>query len=159
MAATISMSLSERERAALVRQIASKQISQVVAAERLGIGVRQMKRVMQAWRLTGDAALVSTKRGQPSNRALPATLHAELEKCLRGPYQGVGATLVAEKLLEREGIAVSTETVRRAQIRLKLHRPKSRKDKRVFQLRERRARFGELVQIDSLPPRRRGAAR
>ena len=151
MAATISMSLSERERAAVVRQIASKQISQVVAAARLGIGVRQMKRVMQAWRLTGDAALVSTKRGQPSNRALPATLHAELEKCLRGPYQGVGATLVAEKLLEREGIAVSAETVRRAQIRLKLHRPKSRKDKRVFQLRERRARFGELVQIDGSP--------
>jgi len=145
------MSLSERERAAVVRQIASKQISQVVAAARLGIGVRQMKRVMQAWRLTGDAALVSTKRGQPSNRALPATLHAELEKCLRGPYQGVGATLVAEKLLEREGIAVSAETVRRAQIRLKLHRPKSRKDKRVFQLRERRARFGELVQIDGSP--------
>jgi len=151
MAATISMSLSERERAAVVRQIASKQISQVVAAARLGIGVRQMKRVMQAWRLTGDAALVSTKRGLPSNRALPATLHAELEKCLRGPYQGVGATLVAEKLLEREGIAVSAETVRRAQIRLKLHRPKSRKDKRVFQLRERRARFGELVQIDGSP--------
>ena len=139
MAATISMSLLERERAALVRQVASKHVSQVVAAERLGIGVRQMKRVMHAWRLTGDAALVSVKRGRPSNRALPAALHATLDEHLRGLYQGIGATLVAEKLLEREGIAVSAETVRRAQIRLKLHRPKRRKDKRVFQLRERRS--------------------
>ena len=151
MAATISMSLLERERAALVRPVASKHVSQVVAAERLGIGVRQMKRVMHAWRLTGDAALVSVKRGRPSNRALPAALHATLDEHLRGLYQGIGATLVAEKLLEREGIAVSAETVRRAQIRLKLHRPKRRKDKRVFQLRERRSRFGELVQIDGSP--------
>jgi hypothetical protein len=62
-----------------------------------------------------------------------------------------GATLAAEKLLEREGIAVSAETVRRAQIRLGLWRPKQRRLKRVFQLRERRPRFGELIQIDGSP--------
>jgi hypothetical protein len=48
--------------------------------------------------------------------------------------------------------------VRQIQIGLKLSRPKSRRAKRVFQLRERRSRFGGLIQIDSLPPRRRGAA-
>ncbi len=63
-------------------------------------------------------------------------------------YEGFGPTLAAEKLLERDGIVVSAETVRRLQIGLKLWRPKTRRAKRVFQLRERRSRFGELVQID-----------
>jgi hypothetical protein len=86
---------------------------------------------------------------------VPADFHTSLEEHLRGQYQGFGPALAAEKLLEREGVTVSAETVRRAQIRLKLWRPKTRKQKRVHQLRERRSRFGELIQIDSLPLRRR----
>ena len=56
-----------------------------------------------------------------------------------------------EKLLERDGIAVSAETVRQMQIALGLWRPKKRRHKRVFQLRERRHRFGVLIQIDGSP--------
>lgn len=151
MADTLSMSGPERERAFVVRQIASGQFSQAIGAERLGIGVRQMKRLMRLWRANGDAGLVSRKRGQPSNRTLPPDFHISLELHLRGQYQGFGPTLAAEKLLEREGIKVSAETVRRAQIRLKLWRPKSRKQKRLHQLRDRRPRFGELIQIDGSP--------
>jgi hypothetical protein len=151
MAGTLSMSASERERACVVRQLAAGQFSQAIGAERLGIGLRQMKRLMRLWRTDGDAGLVSRKRGQPSNRTLPAGFHTSLEEHLRGQYQGFGPTLAAEKLLEREGVTVSAETVRRAQIRLKLWRPKTRKQKRVHQLRERRPRFGELIQIDGSP--------
>ena len=59
--------------------------------------------------------------------------------------------MAAEKLAERDGIEVSRETVRRIQVGLKLHKPKKRRAKRVFQLRERRPRFGELIQIDASP--------
>jgi hypothetical protein len=41
--------------------------------------------------------------------------------------------------------------VRRAQIRLGLWRPKKRRLKRTFQLRDRRPRFGELIQTDGSP--------
>jgi transposase len=64
------MSLTERERAWVVRQVASGQFSQGVAAERLGIGLRQMKRLMRQWRVSGDAGLVSRQRGRRSNRSL-----------------------------------------------------------------------------------------
>jgi hypothetical protein len=47
-----------------------------------------------------------------------------------------------------DGITVSAETVRRLHIDLGLWRPKTR---RGFQLRERRPRFGELIQIDGSP--------
>jgi transposase len=151
MPATLSMSAKERERAFVVRQVASGQFNQGVAAERLGIGLRQMKRLIRLWRVSGDAGLVSRKRGHGSNRSLSPAFHTTLEGHLRGQYQGFGATLAAEKLSERDGIKVSAETVRRAQIRLGLWRPKKRRLKRTFQLRDRRPRFGELIQIDGSP--------
>ena len=151
MPATLSMSVKERERAFVVRQVACGQFRQGVAAERLGIGLRQMKRLIRLWRVSGDAGLVSRKRGHGSNRSLPLAFHTTLEEHLCGQYQGFGPTLAAEKLSERDGIKVSAETVRRAQIRLGLWRPKKRRLKRTFQLRDRRPRFGELIQIDGSP--------
>ena len=56
-----------------------------------------------------------------------------------------------KQLSERDGIVVSLEMVRRIQTRLELHRPKKRGEKRVFQVRDRRRRSGELVQIDGSP--------
>ena len=70
---------------------------------------------------------------------------------LKGKYEGFGPTLAAEKLAAVEGITVSAETLRQMQIGLGLWRPKRRRMKRVFQLRERRPRFGELIQIDGSP--------
>jgi transposase len=145
------MSLPERERAFIVRQVEAGQWSQKVAAERLGIGVRQIKRLIRLWRASGDAGLVSRKRGRASNRTLSPAFHAALEEHLRGQYQGFGPTLAAEKLAERDEVKVSAETVRRAQIRLGLWRPKKRRLKRTYQLRDRRPRFGELIQIDGSP--------
>ena len=46
---------------------------------------------------------------------------------------------------------MSAETVRQMQIAMGLWRPKKRRHKRVFQLRQRRPRFGELIEIDGSP--------
>ncbi len=67
---------------------------------------------------------------------------------MRGKYAGFGPTLAAEKLAETERIAISRESIRRLQIAFGLWKPKSRKARRAFLLRERRPRFGELIQID-----------
>jgi hypothetical protein len=66
-------------------------------------------------------------------------------------YADFGATRATEKLVELDGIKVSVEMVRRLQIGLRLWRPKTRRPRRVFQLREPRPRFGELIQIDGSP--------
>jgi hypothetical protein len=70
---------------------------------------------------------------------------------LKGRYPDFGPTLAAEKLLEVDGIKVSRESIRQLQIELGLWKPKTRRVRRVFQLRERRPRFGELIQIDGSP--------
>ena len=78
-------------------------------------------------------------------------MRGRIAALLRDKYADFGATLAAEKLLERDAIRVSIETVRRIQIELGLWRPKTRRARRVFQLRQRRPRFGELIQIDGSP--------
>jgi transposase len=145
------MSGDERDRASLVRQTLEKHLGQREASERLGIGVRQFKRLVRSWKLSGDAGVVSRQRGRPSNNRLDDDLRRRIGDLLRDKYPDFGATLAAEKLLELEGIEVSVETVRRIQIELELWTPKARRVGRVFQARERRPRFGELIQIDGSP--------
>ncbi len=145
------MSIVERERSHLVRQTQENQLSQRQASERPGISVRQLKRLVRSWKQQGDAGLVSRQRGQPSNNRLPPGERQRIATLLREKYPDFGPTLAVEKLLEREGIVVSAETVRQLQIARGLWRPKQRRQKRVFQLRERRPCFGELIQIDGSP--------
>lgn len=147
----LTMSGKERERAFLVRQAIEGGLSQRQAAERLGIGVRQFKRLVRAWRVSGDGGLVSRQRGRASHRRMSEDQRALITGLLQQKYAGFGATLAAEKLAELDQIKISIETVRRIQLDLGLWRPKKRRAKRVFQLRERRPRFGELIQIDGSP--------
>jgi len=147
----LERSSDERERSHLVRGFVEARMGQREASERLGIGVRQFKRLVRAWKQDGDAGLVSRQRGRPSNRRLNAVRRADIVTLLQDKYTGFGATLASEKLLGLDGIEVSVETVRQMQISLGLWKPKARRAKRVFQLRERRPRFGELIQIDGSP--------
>ena len=145
------MSAAERDRAYVVRQALEGRLGQREASERLGIGVRQFKRLVHRLRQYGDGGVVSRQRGRASNNRLPAALRGRITALLKDKYTDFGPTLAAEKLLELEAITVSVETIRQMQIQLGLWKPKRRRSRRVFQVRERRARFGELIQIDGSP--------
>ena len=95
--------------------------------------------------------LVSRQRGRASNHRMGTEKRERLTALLRDKYADFGPTLAAEKLLELEGFTVSRESIRQVQIAQGLWKPKRRRVRRVFQLRERRARFGELIQIDGSP--------
>lgn len=147
----LAMSSTERDRSHIMRALSKGLLFQREAAERLGLSVRQVKRVLRAWRTSGDAGLVSRQRGRASPRRLEASKRVRIEELLRDKYPDFGATLAAEKLRERDGVAVSRETVRRIQIDLGLARARRRRSARVHGPRERRPRLGELIQIDGSP--------
>lgn len=147
----LGMSRSERERSHLVRLVITKKLTQRKAAEQLDICVRQVKRLVRAYRSQGDAGLVSRRRGRVSPQRLSEDRREKIVELLRGKYADFGPTLAAEKLGELDGIEISRESVRRLQMASGLWGPKRRKAKRVFKLRERRPRFGELIQIDGSP--------
>ncbi len=111
------MSSAERERLVVIGQVASKVLRQGLAAERLGLCVRQVKRLVRAYREWGDAALVSRQRGRASNRRLEAGVTAWVKGFLLGKYKDFDPTQAAEKLAELEGIAVSRSGSVRARSR------------------------------------------
>ena len=127
----------------VIRQTRKAHLSQGEASEGLGIGVRQVKRLERLWTQDGDAGLVSRQRGRPSNHRLAAGQRDRIGVLLAKKYPDFGPTLAAEKLAEREGFTVPAEMVRRMQIALGLWRTRKRRQARVFQLRERRPRFGD----------------
>ncbi len=135
----------------VVRQVAEKRLRQREGAERLEVCLRQMKRLVQRWRCHGDAGLVSRRRGCPSPNRMGVDKRKEIVAILQGKYPDFGATLACEKWAALEGITVSVETVQPIQIASDLWKPKKRRPKRVFQVRQRRPRYGELVQIDGSP--------
>ena len=145
------MSKSELRRLEVVQNLESGQIRQGDAAARLGISVRQVKRLVRAFRALGPGAVVSKRRGQPSNnRTDPALVEAAIG-LVRDRYFDFGPTLACEKLNEYDGISIKRERLRLAMIEAGLWSTKRRRRAKVHAPRDRRAQVGELVQGDGSP--------
>lgn len=148
----IYMTEQEKNRADLFSRISQKIISQTEAAKQLGLSVRHVQRLYAQYRKSGLRALVSRQRGRPSNHQLPVVLRArirELVTCEK--YNGFGPTFMCEKLEQLHGITVSKETTRQLMIQSGVWAGKKKKSPVIHQQRKRRARYGELMQIDGSP--------
>jgi transposase len=151
MEGIVAMSAKERERLKVIEAVQEKRLRQAGAAKRLGLSVRQVKRLVRAHRQAGAAGLVSKRRGRASNRRIEQAEREEVLAQVRARYADFGPTLAAEYLHSYQGYTRSVETLRRWMIEDGLWQPKRQRRQRPFQLRERRACVGELVQIDGSP--------
>ena len=145
----ITMSGKERDRLRVIEAVRERRLKQGEAAARLGLSVRQVKRLVRAHRAAGAVGLVSKRRGQPSRRRIGEAEREQVLACVRGHYADFGPTLAAEYLHSYHGFTRSVETLRQWMISDELWVAKRARRKRVFQLRERRASVGELVQDGS----------
>ena len=147
----LAMSAKERERLVVVRAVGEGRLKQAAAAERLGVSVRQVKRLVRAWRGSGAAGLVSKRRGQPSARRIDEQSKRGWIDLIRQRYPDFGPTLACEQLAEHHAFTHSRETLRGWMIEAGLWKDKRVRARRVFQLRQRCPAVGELVQIDGSP--------
>ena len=147
----VEMSATELSRLEVIQRVSEKRMKQKEAGEILHLGTRQIKRLLKRYRKQGTAGLVSKHRGRKSNNHLAESVKKKALDLLKTKYKGFGPTLAHEKLVEKEKLKLSDESVRKIMIEEDLW--KSRKLKKIVthQLRERRACFGELVQIDGSP--------
>jgi len=147
----LAMSRKELTRLEVVQAVVKKRMRQHVAAARLGISVRQVKRLVRAYRRENAAGLVSRRRARPSNRRISAHEQAHYLALVRTHYHDFGPTLAAEYLSAHHGFTRSTETLRGWMIGAGLWEAKKARSKRAHPSRERRPRVGELIQIDGSP--------
>ena len=121
----ITLSPRERDRLKVLYEVKQKRLTQVVAAQRLKVTDRQVRRMLLRIRERGDSALVHGLRGRPSNRKLAARLEQKILARLRQRYADFGPTLAAEHLAQ-EGFRVSRQTLRKWMTKAVLWRPRSR---------------------------------
>ena len=142
------MSNREITRLEIMQRLKEKRLTQKEAAGMLGISTRQVKRLWRAYRKKGAQGLVSKRRGKPSNNRLDAGVAQQALDLIKEKYEDFGPTLAHEKLTEEHQLQLSRESVRRIMIEEGVWKPKRAKQPSAHQMRERRACFGELVQID-----------
>ena len=143
------MSLRDRDRLAVWRQVRDGLITAKAGAERVGLSTRQWRRLRRVLEAEGDGAVIHRLRG-PSNHAKPEEVRKRVLKRAREPiFHGFRPTLLAEHLSRDPRIGpLSAHTLRRWLIAEGLWKTR-RRGARHRQARPRRAVFGELVQWDS----------
>jgi transposase len=144
----LTMSNQEITRLEAMQRIKDKRLTQKEAARMLKLSERQIKRLYKAYKAKGAKGLISARRGKPSNHHLAEAVWRQALDLIKEKYEDFGPTLAHEKLTEVHGIEISRESVRKLMIEESVWKPKRAKKSSVYQMRERRACFGELVQID-----------
>lgn len=146
MGDVVAMSGKERARLVEMEQVVQGKATVAEVGRRLRLSGRQAKRVWRRYREEGAAGLVHRSRGRPSNRSQGAMVRAGCLAAYREWLEGYGPTLAAEKLSE-VGLEVDHETLRRWLLAEGLwQRARKRGPHRAW--RERKAHFGEMVQLD-----------
>jgi len=141
------MNRKERDRMTIMRGLKNQSLTQVQAAELMGLGYRQAKRVWRRYQDEGDAGLVHRLRGRAGLRCQPAAVRAQvLARNAEKRFADYGPTLLAEEL-SKAGIVVDHDTVRRwllaAGRRLVRRRRQTHRE-----WRERKPCLGAMVQLD-----------
>lgn len=144
----LTMSKNEITRLEVMQRLKDKRLTQKEAARLLGLSTRQIKRLWRAYRKHGAQGLVSRRRGKASNNRLDAGVVQQALDLIQEKYADFGPTLAHEKLSEVHHLTLSRESVRRIMIEEGIWKAKRAKRPSTHPMRERRACFGELVQID-----------
>lgn len=147
-ATLVTLNMRELDRLKMIQSVVDMGLKPARAAERLGLTVRQVERLVARYRESGAAGLASRKRDKPGNRKLDEGLALRALTIIRERYADFGPTLAREKLHECHGILLAKETLRQWMSDAGLWVPRAQRPPKVYQPRNRRACYGELIQID-----------
>jgi hypothetical protein len=137
----------ELKRLHVIQKVLERVIKQVEAAEMLSLSGRQIRRIVKRIRTEGDRGIVHQSRGRPSNRRTPDKVRNKVIRLYRAQYKDFGPTLASEKLLERDRIEISDETLRKWLLEAGDWK-KTRKARGHRHWRERKSHTGEMLQMD-----------
>ena len=147
-AGTITMTMRALDRMKVIQAVVVGDLKPKIAARRLGLTVRQVRRLSNRYREDGPAGLVSRRCGKPSNNRKAADISAIALGIIRDRYADFGPTFACEKLREQHGLVLSKETVRKLMMDAGLWISRQLRSPKIYQPRNRRECVGELIQID-----------
>jgi len=114
----------------------------------MGLGLRQVRRLLAAYRKDGGAALAHGNRGRRPVHALSEEIRKQVVALAQVRYEGFNHHHLTELLAEREGLVVSRSSVWRILTAAGLRSSRHRRPPRHRCRRVRYPQEGMLLQID-----------
>lgn len=145
------MTQSERDKLVVLKKTKKGLMTQKEAAAELQVTERQIRRMVWRLKTVGDKSVIHGLKGKVSNSKLDEEVRERtLEVLSDERCHDFGPTYARDHLAAKHGIQVSKETMRHWMIEDKRWRAGRKKaEKKVHVWRERRSRFGDLVQWDT----------
>lgn len=137
----------------VIQDYIEKRITRAEAAQKLNLSIKQITRLKNKVSKNGPEKVVHGLTGKSSNNQTAEAIKKQILDVYQSKYQdcGFNFTHLSEKFLELENIKISRETLRKW-IRSKYFSGRSIKKSRKYRSRrERKPRFGELLQMDTSP--------
>ena len=151
MRETITLNSKEQKRLMVLSKVDRGELPAAQAAALLRLSVRQVRRMLAAYRREGAAGLAHGNRGRQPANALGLAMRTQVVALAQGRYVGCNHQQFTELLAEREGIHLSRSSVRRCLLAVGVRSPRRRRPPRHRSRRERMPQEGMLLQIDGSP--------
>jgi transposase len=147
----ILMSQRQLQRFRVMSLVEAGKITLGEAAEKIGRSYRQAKRIWKRVKEKGAEGLLHGNCGRfPSNR-IPDALKDRIEALSRQKYGMFNDRHFWEELLEKEGVVIGRETVRKMRREAGIEPKRKRRPKKHRKRRERKAQEGWMVLWDGSP--------
>ena len=132
-----------------IQDCIAKKITQEQCALCLGISVRQVKRKCKLVRETNNIkSLIHKNKGRLPKNRIANNVRDHVIHCCNNMFKGYGPTLVSYEYQRMYGTNLSVETTRQIMLNGETWVAKEKKSKRIHNMRERMACYGELIQAD-----------
>jgi transposase len=147
MKETIALNSKEQRRLMVLNRVLQRQLTAWEAGEfgeLLGLSMRQIRRMMAAYREEGAAALSHGNRGRIPPNALSTQVKERLVELACTKYAGCNQQHMSELLAEQESIYVSRSTVRNTLLQRGITSTRRRRAPKHRSRRERYPQEGQL---------------
>jgi len=139
----------EKYRFDIIRSCVDGDITNKEASDRLGLKIRQIQRLKNAYKEDGEKGIIHGLKGRPAHNSTSEEKLKEVKIFFKNnKHKDFGPTFAQEKL-EKIGVNLNKETLRTIMTDSKLWKPKKRRGPQIHrEWRERMSTRGELVQFD-----------
>ncbi len=142
------MNRKEQQRVMVLNGMEKRELTAAQAAELMGLSVRQVRRLVAAYRRDGVGAIAHGNRGRRPPHTVSEAIRERVVALAAGPYDGANHTHLTELLAEREGLYLSRSTVRRVLLKAGIKTPRRHRPPKHRRRRKRYPQEGMMLQVD-----------
>lgn len=146
--ADAELTSSEEYRYDVISQVINHEIKPGTAAKLLGVSTRQIRRLRVAVEENGFVAVIHRLKGRESNHTISRDVRKKALDLIQKNYSDFKPKLATEKLEEKHGIHITSQTIRVWMNEEGLWKVRRQKQSTYRSWRPRKNYYGELIQFD-----------